>query len=165
MIFPAWGSCGLTSHLPPAGLACSLGGYRHPHHHITYHHHCHHHHHHRQYGHHQHHQRMCSETSGSSEEDKPIFQPLTRDSLAQIQVRMGMAGVIMVVIIMTMIMIIMIIDRLELTVKRQRRKSLPEREQRERLVVFSFHNIFCGDDDFFSYLFTFDISLFITFLW
>jgi hypothetical protein len=30
---------------------------------------------------------MMSETSGSTEEDKPIFQPLTRDSLAQIQAR------------------------------------------------------------------------------
>ena len=32
-------------------------------------------------------QRMCSDTSGSTEEDKPIFRPLTRDSLAQIQAR------------------------------------------------------------------------------
>ena len=30
---------------------------------------------------------MCSDTSGSSEEEKPIFRPLTRDSLAQIQAR------------------------------------------------------------------------------
>jgi len=30
---------------------------------------------------------MCSDTSGSTEEDKPIFRPLTRDSLAQIQAR------------------------------------------------------------------------------
>ena len=31
--------------------------------------------------------RMSSEISGSEEEDQPIFQPLTRDSLAQIQAR------------------------------------------------------------------------------
>ena len=30
---------------------------------------------------------MSVDTSGSSEEDKPIFRPLTRDSLAQIQAR------------------------------------------------------------------------------
>ena len=81
IFFSAWGSCGLTSPLPPAGLACSLGGYSHhhqSHHHQSYDH--------RHRHHHCHDQRMCSETSGSSEEDKPIFQPLTRDSLAQIQV-------------------------------------------------------------------------------
>ena len=32
-------------------------------------------------------QRMSVDTSGSSDEDKPIFRPLTRDSLAQIQAR------------------------------------------------------------------------------
>ena len=30
---------------------------------------------------------MSVDTSGSSDEDKPIFRPLTRDSLAQIQAR------------------------------------------------------------------------------
>ena len=53
-------------------------------------------------------QRMCSETSGSSEEDKPIFQPLTRDSLAQIQVMIIILMVRMVMIMMVMIMMVMV---------------------------------------------------------
>ena len=52
-------------------------------------------------------QRMCSETgSGSSEEEKPIFQPLTRDSLAQIQVIFTTKTILTTIIILTAIIIL-----------------------------------------------------------